>query len=310
MAGFARSCAAVANFRVMFAICCTLLLALPAEAQLGALFGSPSPAPPSPPAGGLFSGFGLGGQKETGAAQAPPPSSNSLLNDLRTMSFPGKQEPTPKASVAVGAGGGISAMPAEAAATAAGDQPPPDLACISEPHAAAWEALKLRFRALVVQAGTVLAPPQRQVIVDQMELAIQDLKKAGALSTEASDECGLGKLSLQLVSLATVDDPGPMAQVFSSLETVASPVLTMLLDVSWLVLAQTGWPIFGLLNLINMRKQEIGGGMNPDVLEGVFVALLLSILGRPRQSCITGLHGLHWQSADGRQLASSRSPCR
>jgi len=113
-----------------------------------------------------------------------------------------------------------------------------------------------------------VAPP-RQVIVEQMEIAIQELKAAGALSTEASDECGLGKLALQLVSLATVEDPAAMAQVFSSLEPVASPVLTMMLDVNWLVVAQSGWPLFGLINLINLRKQEIKGGINPDVLDGL-----------------------------------------
>mmetsp|Transcript_45457 Transcript_45457/g.105423 ORF Transcript_45457/g.105423 Transcript_45457/m.105423 type:complete len:381 (-) Transcript_45457:57-1199(-) len=282
MAAIPRSSAVVANFRVMFAIWCTLSLVWPAEAQLGALFGSPSP-PPSPPpaAGGLFSSFGLGGQQDAGAKPPPTPPPNSLLNDLRTMSFPGKQEPSsvPQAAVGVSAGGGISSMPAAAPRAAVGDQPAPDLACMSEPHAAAWQALKIRFRDLVVKAGTILAPPQRQVIVDQMEQAIEDLKKAGALGTEAKDECGLGKLSLQLVSLATVEDPAPMAQVFSSLETVASPVLTMLLDVSWLVLAQTGWPIFGLLNLINLRKQEIQGGMNPDVLDGLDAPASQAFLG-------------------------------
>jgi len=101
-----------------------------------------------------------------------------------------------------------------------------------------------------------------------MEAGVQTLKAAGALSPEAADECGLGKLCIQLFSFAAIDDPQVLPQLFSGFEPLASPVLTMLLDMPWAALAQAGWPIFGLLSQINLRKAQIGA-LNDDAVDGM-----------------------------------------
>lgn len=132
---------------------------------------------------------------------------------------------------------------------------PEDLACTTGAHAVAWQNAKQRFRS-VTSAPLALAP--REVLVGALEGAIADLKASNALSTQASDECGFGKLFLQLMSIATVDDPAGLAQVFSAIEQIASPVLTLALDVPWDAVAKSGWPFFGILAQINLRKVQAG----------------------------------------------------
>eukprot|EP00927_Polykrikos_kofoidii_P056753 TRINITY_DN5082_c0_g3_i1.p1 TRINITY_DN5082_c0_g3~~TRINITY_DN5082_c0_g3_i1.p1 ORF type:complete len:412 (-),score=83.98 TRINITY_DN5082_c0_g3_i1:64-1299(-) len=133
----------------------------------------------------------------------------------------------------------------------------PDFECVSGPRSAAWQSVKKRFQDLFKGASGAYHSVPKETLSAASEGAILDLKTAGALSPQASDECGFGKLSLQLVSFASTEDPSILVQLFGSLEQVASPVLTMLLDVPWAATALSGWPLFGLLNLINLRKHEI-----------------------------------------------------
>lgn len=155
-------------------------------------------------------------------------------------------------------GGGLGAPPPpmpSMGATGAGPEAPEDLGCTTGAHAVAWQNAKQRFRS-VTSAPLGLAP--REVLVGALEGAITDLKAASALSTQATDECGFGKLFLQLMSIATVDDPAGLAQVFSAIEQIASPVLTLALDVPWDAVAKSGWPLFGILAQINLRKVQAG----------------------------------------------------
>jgi len=151
----------------------------------------------------------------------------------------------------MGAGGmpGLGAGP--------GAAPPEDLACSGGAHAATWFSVKERFRTAVASPLT-LAP--REVIVAALEGALQELKMANALDPASADECGLGKLCLQLLSILTMDDPAGLMQLFGSYEQLASPVLTMLLDVPWVALSQAGWPILGLLAQVNLRKAHASAG--------------------------------------------------
>jgi len=143
---------------------------------------------------------------------------------------------------------------------------PEDMGCQAGPHAAAWDAAKQRFRA-VSAAPLGMAP--REVLVQTLEAVMQDLTASKALSPEFGDECGLGKLCLQLLSMLTMEDPTPLAQLFSSVEPIASPVLTLLLDVPWAFLAQSGWPLFGLLAQLNLRKGQAPGAINTAEIDGL-----------------------------------------
>lgn len=149
------------------------------------------------------------------------------------------------------------------------------MACSSGRTAAGWGTAKLRFQALLAQAsGGALGQQPLQLAAKEalsaaLEGAIRDLKAVDAFSPQVADDCGMGKLCLQLLSMASLDDTTALAQLFSSLEQLSSPTLTMLLDVPWAVLAQTGWPFFGLLAQLHLRKAQIPVAMNNEALDGL-----------------------------------------
>lgn len=165
-------------------------------------------------------------------------------------------------------GGG--AVPAAGAAQGSPGELPPDLACTAGPRAAGWAGAKRSFRALLSgAAGSPLTLASQEARAAALDEALRELKAAEALSPAGADDCGLGKLCLQLLSMANIDDPAVLAQLFTGLEQLASPVLTMLLDVPWVVTGQSGWPIFGLLSQINLRKQQVPGALNGEEVDGL-----------------------------------------
>mmetsp|Transcript_15597 Transcript_15597/g.35463 ORF Transcript_15597/g.35463 Transcript_15597/m.35463 type:complete len:342 (-) Transcript_15597:81-1106(-) len=230
-----------------------------------------------------------------GRAQMPmggAPSPNSLLNDLRAIQFPagGDQQAAGAFGMAGGMGmpqgmpqgmggmpmggmqqgmpqgmgmGGAPGMPQQGVS-----DPPPDLACTASPRTPAWGAAKQHFRALF-PGRSVPQLASREAMSSSMEGALRDLKSMEALGPQAVDECGLGKLCLQLLSFASIDDPTALVQLFSGFEQLSSPVLTMLLDVPWVALAAAGWPIFGLMSQLNLRRSHVPGALNNDAVDGL-----------------------------------------
>lgn len=228
--------------------------------------------------GGAFGGGGFGGLGAFGAGAAQPQGMGMGLGG-------GMQQP---GGMGMGMGGmpPMGAQPGAQAAQAPGaDEGTMDLLCMDGPRAAAWQQVKRRFNAIFEsgQGPFMLAP--REALQASMEGALNDLKSVGGLSPEAAEECGLGKLTLQLLSFAAIDDPTALVQLFGSFEQLTSPVLTMLLDVPWAALAASGWPIFGLMGQMNLRKQHVEGAMNTEALDGLadpisqqFLAYLLTAL--------------------------------
>eukprot|EP00427_Karlodinium_veneficum_P007171 CAMPEP_0169091340 /NCGR_PEP_ID=MMETSP1015-20121227/16309_1 /TAXON_ID=342587 /ORGANISM="Karlodinium micrum, Strain CCMP2283" /LENGTH=400 /DNA_ID=CAMNT_0009151823 /DNA_START=65 /DNA_END=1268 /DNA_ORIENTATION=- len=230
------------------------------------------------PGGGMPSGMGMG--LGLGAQGGAMPSMQQVKAFGGLSGLSGSMPSTAQMGGAFGGGslgGGLggtlgmpppSAMPTMSGSAPQGMMPaesPEDLSCTTGAHAVAWTSAKQRFRS-VTSAPLALAP--REVLVGALEGAIQDLKSANALATGVQSECGFGKLSLQLLSIATVDDPAGLAQVFSAIEQIASPVLTLALDVPWDAIAQSGWPFFGLLAQINLRKIE-GGAISTSAIDGL-----------------------------------------
>lgn len=139
-----------------------------------------------------------------------------------------------------------------------GQEPEPtlDLECNSGPLAPAWTQVKLHFRALFTEAGTGFVPTSRERLVQTLHTSMDALVGAKALSPEAGD-CGLGRLCLQLLSVLTVEDPAALATLLQQAEQLASPVLTLLLDIPWVAVGQSGWPFFGILSQFNLRKLQV-----------------------------------------------------
>lgn len=145
-----------------------------------------------------------------------------------------------------------------------GSQPPPeDMACLTGPHAKVWHSVKNRFREVAEPFQVV----SRETLLSTLNAAMEELNAAKVL--EATDECGLGRLCLQILSLITMEDPTALAQLFGSLEQLSSPVMTLLLDIPWWAVAQARWPVFGLLAQINLRKVNTPGLANNDAVDGI-----------------------------------------
>lgn len=138
--------------------------------------------------------------------------------------------------------------------------------CASGPTAKAWLSVKSTLRDLFKDGGT-FAVKDKKVLKDTFAKVYHELKENDALSAKAGGECSLGRLSFQLLSL-TYSEPELLLELFSSFEKIASPVLSVLLDVPWLAVAQSGWPIYALLAEINLQKIN-SGVMNKDRVDGL-----------------------------------------
>lgn len=170
-------------------------------------------------------------------------------------------------SVFGGLGGSPTPPPAQPTPTQAQQatiELPDDLGCLASKNAAVWGRVKKEFRALFKQSP--FQPLDRATTKEALDRALIDLKASGALQ---ADDCGVGKLALQLLSFTNVDDPLALVQLFEGFEQLSSPVLTLLLDVPWVVLAQSGWPVFAMLGQINMRKGAVPEAINSDAIDGV-----------------------------------------
>lgn len=145
-------------------------------------------------------------------------------------------------------------------------EPGLDLACTSGPQAPAWQDAKATFRALLEGNGSPLLLASRDAMANATAKVVERLTAAGVLATA---DCGLGRLCLQLLSIANVEDPVALVELFTTMEKLSSPVLTTLLDLNWAVIGQSGWPVFGLLSQINLRKGQVEGALNNNELDGL-----------------------------------------
>jgi hypothetical protein len=139
--------------------------------------------------------------------------------------------------------------------------------CASGPRGAVWSSVRSKIRGIFEKDGNALVRTETQVLSDISAAVYKELKEAQALTQDGADECGLGRLSFQLLSFASADAEA-LLELFSSSEKLASPVLTSLLDVPWLAVAKSGWPIFGLLSEINHQKRHAGVS-NKDEVDGL-----------------------------------------
>jgi len=149
---------------------------------------------------------------------------------------------------------------------------PPDMGCNEGKRSKEWLSVKKRFRALFDESKGPFKPVPTEEIVASVKAAMADVEAVGGLSreTDAVAECGFGKLFIQLLSIVTVDEPAGVAQYFQEHPSMASPVLTMLLDIPWIAMAQSGWPFFAILAQINYQKTKLLAPMlNVDAVDGL-----------------------------------------
>uniref|UniRef100_A0A7S2NE78 Uncharacterized protein n=1 Tax=Zooxanthella nutricula TaxID=1333877 RepID=A0A7S2NE78_9DINO len=219
-------------------------------------------------AGGGAAPFGAAGAQMQQPQQPHPATQGGMgLGMPGVFSPPGGSAQPSGALGGPGAGVGQAAMGLQAGGAA---EPPVDLGCSAGPRAAGWLGAKRCFRSLfAAPGGSPLLLPGREAMSAAFEAALGELKAVGALTPEAADDCGLGKLALQLLSFASMEDPTALALLFTGVEQLASPVMTVLLDVPWAATGQTGWPIFGLLSLISMRRGTVPEALNTLEVDGL-----------------------------------------
>lgn len=133
---------------------------------------------------------------------------------------------------------------------------PDDLACEKGSHSAAWAKVKSRFRQMIEDNPNIFKALPREVIQNTVNAAIADVKESDGFNKAAGDECGLGRLGLQLLSIAILEDPGQLVQAIEATK-LGSPVLTLLLDIPWVATALSGWPLFGILAQVNAAKVSL-----------------------------------------------------
>lgn len=155
-------------------------------------------------------------------------------------------------------------------------QVPPDLGCTQGPNAKVWQSVKKRFRTMIEEhspkavAPGAFLPIPKDVLAANIEGAIQEIQAVNGFGKGAETECGFGKLSLQMLSLAIIDDPQVSVQSITELSVIASPVLTFLLDIPWVSVALSGWPFFGILAQITLNKVNVlQGALNNDAVDGI-----------------------------------------
>eukprot|EP00929_Paragymnodinium_shiwhaense_P018816 TRINITY_DN1302_c0_g1_i1.p1 TRINITY_DN1302_c0_g1~~TRINITY_DN1302_c0_g1_i1.p1 ORF type:complete len:277 (-),score=95.60 TRINITY_DN1302_c0_g1_i1:173-1003(-) len=147
---------------------------------------------------------------------------------------------------------------------------PEDMGCEKGKHAAVWLSVKKSFRTLIDETSGPFSPVKNEAIKTVVDNAVAQVKAAGGFEKAAEGECGLGRLSIQLLTLATLTDPQAAAQSLQELQAISSPVLTLLLDVPWVATALSGWPMFGILAQVGLHKVQVLQGMlNNDALDGL-----------------------------------------
>jgi hypothetical protein len=146
---------------------------------------------------------------------------------------------------------------------------PEDLGCLTGKHAAAWTKAKQKFRALFNEAGP-FDQLSREKVSATLDEAVAEITAVGGFASEASEECGAGRLFIHLLSLTSIDEPAVLAQFFQEHEAMASPVMTLLLDVPWVSVALSGWPFFGVLQQVGLHKLSVLGDLlNKDAVDNL-----------------------------------------
>lgn len=165
---------------------------------------------------------------------------------------------------------------------------PADMGCKDGPRAATWLSIKNRFRTFFNGSNSPFKASTQEELAKVLEGAIVEANTVGALGAEGASECGFGKLFIQVMSIALIDEPSVLVQYISEKPVLSSPLLTLLLDIPWVVMAQSGWPFFGILAQVSYHKQRVlKGAMREDAIDGLgddFTKAYFDIVSKSQES--------------------------
>eukprot|EP00929_Paragymnodinium_shiwhaense_P053250 TRINITY_DN26659_c1_g2_i1.p1 TRINITY_DN26659_c1_g2~~TRINITY_DN26659_c1_g2_i1.p1 ORF type:complete len:506 (+),score=112.44 TRINITY_DN26659_c1_g2_i1:196-1713(+) len=173
------------------------------------------------------------------AKVAASASSSNLAKGDPAGTTPSEQQASPAGSAAAQGGGAV--------ASDAGLQYP-DLTCMATQRVE-WIAVKAltaewfgSWKAGVVAKDKTQLQGLLDIFMQRLEAAVQD----------TGEECGMGRLCMTLLALSS----GESGASLKMAPSFHSPLLTILLDVPWLIVMQSGWPLFGLLAQLQMQQHK------------------------------------------------------
>jgi len=123
----------------------------------------------------------------------------------------------------------------------------PDLTCENTRHKVWMEIKQLTHQWFASWSSGVITKNRPQ-LKGLLEFFMQRLQH---MHNEV-EECGMGRLCVTLLAISS----GEAGSSFKSAPALHSPLLTVLLDVPWLIIMRSGWPLFGLLAQIHLQHHR------------------------------------------------------
>lgn len=113
-------------------------------------------------------------------------------------------------------------------------------------------------------------------------------------------ECGMGRLSMSMLTLITSSSAGSIL----SAQSIHQPLLTVLIEVPWRKVLESGWPLFAMLAQLHLRAKQADTAPQGGAGERYFHALVAG-LERREASRLATLGADFLRSEEGRAHAST-----
>lgn len=179
------------------------------------------------------------------AADAPPPRGAAPAAPARAAEGPEAQP-----GAAAGEATDAAELPKFGAAPAEGDGQYPDLTCAKNVHTE-WHIFKELLRSNIdTWLVSDVSRSSRSAHLQSLLGVAGDTLQSVYYNVE---ECGMGRLCMSLLGIASGEAGGSVLGAPS----LHSPLLTLLLDVPWYLLMQSGWPFFGLLAQVHLQSHKL-----------------------------------------------------
>lgn len=197
----------------------------------------------------------------------------SLLSDLKGMfagkaadpgagQVPANQQAAAQAALAAQQQQGQPGQPGQPAQQEADL----DLLCLTGPQAQIWFNMQQKSRYIMPAEAAFAMVNKTEVFEPALMSLLEDMSQ---LSPENRDQCGVGKMLVQLLSILVNDNKGELiGKQIESNEPLTSPMLTLLLDIPWNNY-QPMWPYFGFLAQMAIKRvQSKQNDITVDGLQG------------------------------------------
>lgn len=156
-----------------------------------------------------------------------------------------------------------------------------DLYCVNNTQAQIWFNIQNKFQYVFGVDSSFNAVDPKTLLEPVLYSIMEDMSQIPA---DVPDDCGVGKLMIQLLSITASDDGENIGRQVHSNEKLTSPILTLLLDMPWTSFAL--WPVFGVMSQMSMRR--VLKNTNSDSVDGLGHPNLREFIGAMNFAIING----------------------